>query len=563
MKNTIKIIYNYLKKNKKNSINLFVFLSLIGAILEILSFSTIIPITGIIIKGSDLWLNEYFNLKKFINLNTREEYLIFSVFLFVLVFLIRTFFLSFLSWYQNKFIYKLQGEISDKIYQNCIDANLLWHLKNNSSKIIQSIVSEVNIFSLAVGSFLFLITDFIIIVSISICLIFVDVKLTFLLIFTLSIYFIYIEKIFRKKLYNWGVKRQYFEEKRIVALQESLLGILNVKIYSVKTQLLKYFENLTKNSLVFAFYVTAFQHIVKMFFEFFIVLSIFVVIFTSFYFLELNVDETSQILGIYVIISLRLLPVSSRLLASVQNLNYAKPSVIITKKYLDLDIVKKENKKKYNFKKSIEFKNVEFGYESNKIFKGLNIKILKKDFLGIYGPSGSGKTTFLMLITSLLAPKKGMILIDKQKLFENSTNWINRIGYVPQKVYLNNESIEKNIIYSSKNIKDYKYKLEHAILNAGLSINMLQRKVGENGSNLSGGQMQRVGIARALFREPSILILDEPTNSLDKNNIKNLLKTLKIIKKNIPIVVVSHDLKFLQKACNKIYKVASEKLKKN
>ncbi len=563
MKYTTKIIYKYLKDNKKNSISLFVFLSLIGAILEVLSFSTIIPITALIINGSDLWINEYFNIKKFINLNTREEYLIFSVFLFVLVFFIRTLFLSFLSWYQNKFIYKLQGEISGKIYQKCIDANLLWHLKNNSSKIIQSVVSEVNIFSLAMGSFLFFITDLIIIVTISVCLIFIDLKLTFLLIFTLSIYFIYVQKIFRKKLYNWGVKRQYFEEKRIETLQESFLGILNTKIYSAKTQLLKYFENLTKNSLVFAFYVTAFQYIVKMFFEFFVVLSIFVVIFTSFYFLELNVDETSQILGIYVIVSLRLLPVSSRLLASVQNLNYAKPSVIITKKYLDLDIVKKENKKKYNFKKSIEFKNVEFGYESNKIFKGLNIKILKKDFLGIYGPSGSGKTTFLMLITSLLAPKKGMILIDKQKLFENSTNWINRIGYVPQKVYLNNESIEKNIIYSNENIKDYKYKLEHATLNAGLSINMLQRKVGENGSNLSGGQMQRVGIARALFREPSILILDEPTNSLDKNNIKNLLKTLKIVKKNIPIVVVSHDLKFLQKACNKIYKVASEKLKKN
>ena len=563
MKKSIKIIYSFLKINKKNSLGLFIFLSLIGAILEIVNFSLIIPITSILINDSNLWLNDYFNIKKLIDLDTREEYLIFSISLFVLIFFLRTLFLSFLAWYQNRFAYKIQEEISDKIYENCIDASLSWHVNNNSSKIIQTMVSEINIFSVSVASFLFLITDTIIIISIGLSLLFVDIKLTFLLIITLVLYFANIQKIFKKKLFNWGVKRQYFEEKRVKALQESFLGILNTKIYSIKKKLLSVFKNFTKNSLIYAFYVAAYQYILKLFFEFYIVFSIFIVLVLSFFLSNITVDEASQILSIYIIISLRMLPVASRLLASIQSINYGKQSIFITKKYLDLDFVKKVNKTKYYLNNNINFKNVSFSYENKKIFENLNLKIFKNDFIGIYGQSGVGKSTFLMLLTSLLYPNKGVISIDNQRLFENSIDWISKIGYVPQRVFLNNETIEKNIVYGSESKKNYKQSLNNSLIKVGLKNNFLKKKVGENGSNLSGGQIQRVGIARALFRQPSILILDEPTNNLDEQNVKNLLNTLKIINKNIPIVVVSHDLKFLQKSCNRIYRISYEKLIKH
>ena len=562
LKKILKIIYSYLIKNKKKSLILFIFFSIIGAILEILSFSSIIPLTSFIIKDSNLWINEYFDLKKIVSFNTQEEYLFFGISLFVLIFFIRTLFLSFLSWYQNKFIYRLQEEVCDKIYKNCIDASLLWHVKNNTSKIIQTIVSEVNIFSLSVGWFLFLITDLIILATIAFCLIFVNAKLTILLVFTFLLYFLILQKFFKKKLFEWGVNRQYFEEKRIQSLQESFLGILNTKIYSKKEQLLKSFKDLTKNSLIYAFYVSAYQNILKLFFEFFVVFSIFVLVFAGFYILNFKANEISQLLGIYVIVSLRLLPVTSRLLASIQNLNYGKRSIFITKKYLNLGIVKKINRKKYKFKTNIEFRNIEFDYDTQKIFHNLNIKIQKKDFLGIHGPSGCGKTTFLKLLTSLLSPQKGFIFIDKKKLLENSYDWISQIGYVPQKVYLNDQTVEENIVYNNKLNLNYKDKLNNVLSKSGLDVDMLKKNVGENGSKLSGGQIQRVGIARALFREPSILIVDEPTNGLDKKNIENLHKTFRIINKTIPILMVSHEINFLKKSCNKIYEVVSGKLKK-
>ena len=179
---------------------------------------------------------------------------------------------------------------------------------------------------------------------------------------------------------------------------------------------------------------------------------------------------------------------------------------------------------------TLNFDDISFSYKNHEklVLKGLNFQLKKGEKIAIVGETGSGKTTLLNLISSLLYPKSGKIIINKQKELDYSSNIRNNIGYVSQSVYLSDNSILFNITFqnkiSSKEMRDLTSVLESLNLNKinNQPIN-LESPIGERGAKLSGGQIQRVGIARALFRDPSIMILDEATNALDNETEKKFL----------------------------------------
>ncbi len=212
-----------------------------------------------------------------------------------------------------------------------------------------------------------------------------------------------------------------------------------------------------------------------------------------------------------------------------------------------------------DFTKNLIIENLNFGYSDLKkeVINNINIHINFGNFLGVSGVSGSGKTTLLSIILGLLKPDKGNIIVDGTNVFNNIRAWQAVIGYVPQNLYLIDDTIQNNIALGTLK-EDLNLDLLNKVINLACLEDLINdlpggihTNIGEKGIGLSGGQRQRIGIARALYRQPKLLILDEFTNALDKKLEEKILNNIYGLKKNVTGIIVSHDNNVLQN-CDKI-----------
>jgi ABC-type bacteriocin/lantibiotic exporter with double-glycine peptidase domain len=275
-------------------------------------------------------------------------------------------------------------------------------------------------------------------------------------------------------------------------------------------------------------------------------------------------------IGLYGIAMFRLLPSCNRILNCVNQVRYYFPNIekIYNEVfYIKVTNIKQEPLDNFSFKDSLVFNNVTFSYPDTKknILENINLKIKKNEMIGIAGSSGSGKSTLLNLLTYLLKPNSGSIFVDSKPIEKVYVSFRKKIGYVPQKIYLTDESLIKNIIFG-QDIKDYNYNsfwdcIERSNL-MELVKNLPDKEntiIGERGSKLSGGQQQRVGIARALYKKPDIIIFDEATSALDKKSEKEILETISNLKDKVTVIIVSHNFDVLD-CCQRIIKIENGKL---
>lgn len=265
----------------------------------------------------------------------------------------------------------------------------------------------------------------------------------------------------------------------------------------------------------------------------------------------------------------RIMPSVSIIIASINNMVFAKPAVdaeyerLLKARNNNLEV---ESKEKYEtermtFYDSIYLKNVSWKYpKSNKyIFKDLNFQIKKGDCIALIGASGAGKTTLADVILGLLKPEKGEILIDGRNIFEIPRQWCRLVGYVPQSVYLIDDTIRNNVLFGMDESDDEKIwsALEQAQMKTFVESlpQKLETIVGERGVKISGGQRQRIAIARALYYNPQILVLDEATSALDTETETSVMEAIEILQGKKTIIIVAHRLDTIRK-CNKIYEVA-------
>ena len=201
----------------------------------------------------------------------------------------------------------------------------------------------------------------------------------------------------------------------------------------------------------------------------------------------------------------------------------------------------------------------------HKIIKECNIEIKKGEKIGLVGPSGSGKSTLINLILGLIKPSSGEISVDNINIQKNLNSWHNQIGYIPQEIYLLDDTITKNITLGLNEDLVDKEKVKNALHAAEIFqfVNSLpdglETMVGDRGVKLSGGQRQRIGIARALYRNPSIIILDEATNALDNETENKFIKNIFNLGKDKSLLISTHKLSTL-KNCDKIYNINNGKI---
>ena len=563
-----KIYFLFEKKRLFLLIIIFIF-SIIAMLLETIGIGLLIPLVMTVSDSNFLQNNsEIINKIPFISDIEQDQLITVASFIFISFYIIKIFFLGLLNYLNAFFIQTQEVYLRNRLLKHYLFLPYTFHLKRNSSSLIRNIVSEVGYFTAILGSVLNLTTDILIATGLCIFLLFYNFKTAVLVIFIFFIGGYLFDFFVKSKLKRWGESRLFHTEKLFKALQESLGGIREIIIYGKYNEFLNFFNYHNYNHSIIRKLITFTSSLPRLWYE---ILAISILLFLLI--LNLGEKKISDIITLLIIFSaasLRLMPITNRIVISVQNLRTYKPSIdILFNEFKKNFIVseKSNNTKEIILKNSLKIQNVFFQYDLKEklALNNVNLEIKKNEITGIFGKSGSGKTTLLDIILGILKPNNGKVLIDGVDIHNNIRSYQKIIGYVSQNLFLIDDTLEKNIAFGLKDNEIDNLKLRDSIKKSALNnyIDNLKYGIktlaGERGARMSGGQKQRIAIARALYFLPSILILDEATNALDKKTEDEILQTIKNLKGKITIIMVSHKLSSL-KFCDKIIKLDCGKI---
>lgn len=550
---------------------IIIILSVFAMLFETAGITLVIPFISIFLYNENIFdiLSNYSLFVFLIDLTFNQ--LIFFILIFIfLFFLLKMIYLVFFSYFQSKFSYDLVAHFSFYLYQVYLLKPYSFHLDNKSSKLIQNIVPEMkNFHQYIIMPLNILVAESFIIIGLAFLIFIIEPKGFIILLFSSSLLFGAYYYLIKNKLYSLGSNRIFYDNLRIKNVQNSFNGIKEIKIFQKEKEFLNLYKFFNINSANAGKIHQTVENFPRIFIEFFGVIAI--IFFTYIFLNQTNTNLTIiEKFGLFGLAFFRLIPSINRILMSVQNIRYGKSIIdeliIELKNKQQLVTLIQPNSTKTEFNKLI-FKNVSFSYDNanNKIFEDFNFKIQRGDVIGICGASGSGKTTFINLLLGLIKPTKGIIEFNDMNLKDNYANWYSLISYVPQHLFLHDESILKNITFnfSDKTFDEellqksiQKSQIREFILKLPEGINT---NVGEKGVKISGGQLQRIGIARAIYKNSEILIFDESTNSLDNKVEKELMNDIYNLSKNKTAIIVSHNISIL-KECDKIYQLIDGKL---
>ena len=571
-KNSIRL----LDKKQRIKFALISFLSLVGALLETLGVGIIIPFLTIFLeKGNELFLDHTFlsNLFSPDNFNFLKGYnpIIYGSLIILIIFTLKNCYLLYLQWYNAKFTLDIETSLSKRLLDIYLSQQYTFHLKRNSANLIRNIKEEVVYFRTRILNQIFLLfIEFFTITFILILLLIINPKASiFAISFMVFASFIYLS-FTKKKIKSLAVQRLQHDATRLKSLQHSFTGIKQIKVSNTENFFSKIFnyhnEKSNYSTVTHDFIVQIPRYVL----EVFAICSLFILILV-FFRQNLNYNELIPLLGIYAVASFKILPSANRLTQALNQIRSGVPTLeLLVNEFKNLKLVQRNTNQIDNIEfQNLKIENLNFAYSKNKnVLHKVHLEIAKGEIVGIIGNSGSGKSTLIDLITGLLSPSSGSIYINGKKLGENLGSWLNIIGYVPQEIFILDDTLEKNITFGSENKKRSKFQIEEILKLLELDglvkslPNGLETNLNERGTRISGGQKQRIGIARALFNNPDIIILDEATNALDKDLENKILNNLKKLDRKT-IIIISHNLENFKKNCNKILEVKDGLVKIN
>lgn len=571
----LKKFFSILEKKDKKTFFVIVFFMAIAGFLEILSVGILIPFLSFLLDPALLLEHEivlkYFSFITKIENQKLIYLLLFSI--FICFFLKAIFFIWFL-YQKNKFIFSFSDNLTIKLFSSYITKPYSLYLDDSSHNQLSTCINEIRVFQIGILIAGIEFLSEMIITCFLIALLFVANPFAALSILFIGLILFTLFQLFtKKKIYKWGEIRQRNESIMVEKVQQSYNGLKEILVYLKESFFLKTFENIVRETSIINIKKQTLIDIPKTIIEIFAII-IFIVVIIIIYKFNSNPSYFIPILGLYVGVSFKLMPALNRIIVSSQNIRNALVSLDkitdeVNKYYENVEFInelKKNQVIELKYEKSILINNISFKYPSkNKnLFEDLKLEIKNGETIGIKGKSGEGKSTLINMICGFIIPNTGSITVDGVNIKENVRGWRSIIGFIPQSTYLFNGTIKENICFSKNDDIDensFKKVLKMSQLN-DLIDNSPKREntlVGERGILLSGGQAQRIALARCLYRNPKVLILDEATSSLDDVNEQKIIESIKLLKGKKTIIIVSHRESTLS-FCDKIYHLEDKNL---
>ena len=565
---TVNKVWALLASKEKQRAIILMFLMLIGMVLEMLGVGMVVPAVALLIH--DEISTAYPALNPILNMlgnPTQETLMIYGMLVLISVYLAKTFFLAYLAWQQNHFAYDVQKKLSQQLFTIYLRQPYTFHLQRNSAQLIQNIINEVSLYSGRIMiPLLLLITESMVLLGIGILLLMFEPIGALIVILVLGSASFGFHLSTRSKISHWGKIRLVHEGLRLQHLQQGLGGAKEVKLLGREKEFLAQFNiHNSQSARVSALQITL-QQLPRLWLELLAVIGLAIIVLSM---LAQGKDMSGimPVLGLFAAAAFRLMPSVNRILSSVQSLRYGFPVIDTLYKELMLDAPDFSTSSSENqsvFQNDICLTDVSFTYTGaqSPALKCLSMNIKLGESIGFIGSSGSGKSTLVDIVLGLLEPDSGKVEVDYKNIQQNLRSWQNQIGYVPQSIYLTDDTLMRNIAFGLSNDDIDESSVWNAIKAAQLDEYVaglpdgIQTIVGERGIRLSGGQRQRIGIARALYHDPAILVLDEATSALDEATEKDVMKAVNALHGKKTLILIAHRLTTV-KNCDRLYRLES------
>lgn len=555
-----KYIYSEISKNFRFKFFLLCFLMIISALLELGSIASLVPFLQKILfvkqESKVIFFDDFFTDYKFYQEN---KFLIITIFFIGFILLSLLIRISVLKLTFN--FTKIIGlHFSRLVVKKTLDLSYMKYTSLNSSNLVAMLETKIDRLVDFVYHTLEVLSSLTILLFIFAGLVVINTKISIITFIFLFFCYFAMFKRYKKKMINLGDEYAIGLSNRVKTIQEIFGSFRLLKIDQsisrtfFNIQFLKFDENIRSALAKLSFLGTFPRYFIEG-------VAIIIISLLAFFLIKKGIYPQEVIvlsLGVIAFAAQKLLPLSQKIYYSFSHMLAHKQSVLDVVDFLDIKTDTKivTNNKELSFNKSIILKDIKFEYltkKKNIIFENVNLKIEKKSKICILGKTGSGKSTFVDLIIGLLKPDNGQILVDETNIEDTLVSWQKKISYVPQTTFLTDTTILENITFGIKYSDINFKKLDKAIKIANLEnmINnlpqKLQTKIGERGVMLSGGQVQRLGLARAFYKDFEILILDESTNALDSDTENIVYSNIKTEFADKTIFSITHNIELSKK----------------
>lgn len=536
---------------------------------ETLSIGAIFPFMALVIDPTGISNSGHFPAKMILagqNIFGHHFVSVLALGLF-LTFLFKNFLLYFLVVFENKVIFRNMTYSETKLFTRYLEAPLLYHLSANTSNLIRNVTLEIGtLFNSFLRSTFSIMVDFMMVIAILALLILVSPGITLGTFIVLGLTSYFFNHIFGSWFSQYGLVRQQAAAKLIQWINQGLGGIKEIKVLKCEGYFAQQYMKSAKQHREAEAKFNSLSNVPKLFFEVLAVTAMLtlIVILTWSHSSRQNIIP---LIAMFSMAGMRLAPAFNRIMGQMGILKYYQPALdLVSRELRHLDSIEKiiipHNPSTSSLQNGLHLDFVSFRYPNQErdALKKITLDISTHEAIGVIGESGAGKTTLINVILGLIQPTRGAAYIDGVPLDETIKKGGRFIGYVPQEIFLSDDTIRNNVAYGLHADEIQEEKVWRALQLAHLDIFVkslsegLDTVVGERGARISGGQKQRIGIARALYSEPKLLILDEPTSALDSETEKEIAAAIDTIAADKMVIMITHRHELLEH-CDRIYRM--------
>jgi len=555
-----------LSKREKILLLPLILLGFFSSLLEMFAIVMILPVFEIIFSGNmEKYINiinTYFYFPEFYEEKISKSFILVLV---LIIFIIKNILLGIINYITTKYFFNINYRISNELFNKYLNSNYSFFITNKSEEFLRKVYHDTDAIKTYLISAQILFVEILFVLLLFLFLFITNREITIFIILIFLISFLIYSFLFKKKIMNLG---KIFQDS-IGGLQNvvinGVLGIKDIITYNMENWFSDQFKNLSKQTIFSQFKLVFLTSLPRFYLELIVVMSI---IIPMIFFINFNLDiqKSLPIISLFAVSLFRMIPSANKILSSYNNIKFSK--VFIDTYTSDLNKINHINKLKeqklFDFQNILEFKNLKYTYSKSniEILKNINLVIKKNQTTLITGPNGSGKSTLLNIISGLISITDGQILLDSKEIKLNRY-WAKQLSYVQQNSFLLNKTIRENIVTDAHKDLNKIDKKKLKDIEETLNLNKvfenfpekLDSNVGYNGEKLSGGQKQILSIARALYKDGKIIILDEPSSALDEESKNILVNLLLKIKNKKTIIIVSHELELFNNCTDTVLDV--------
>jgi len=562
---TVRIVWNLFTRKDRVAFVRIVLLIVVGTLLEGLSLGVVVPVVAVLTQED--YKQKYPFLVEIFGELSREEMIAAVVISMVFIYVLRSLFLIYILLVRRKFTVSLFRRLSTELFSRYLSQPYEFHLQRNSSTLIRNVRNANSVITSGVDPFFVLLSDGLVSVFLLCLLLYFEFVGTLLTVLIFTVFTGTFQLVTSKKIDSLGAQYEFHETKLIQQTQEGLDGVKEIKVLGREGKALASFGDRVFLSSQAIFRYRLLLALPRMYLE---IMTISAIAFLVMIMLarESRLENIVGVLALFAAVAFRVMPSINGLIIASQTLFFNRTAFALVHDDLQLkDYFLDQEHKNSPFANSLELHDVSFQYPTaaRTSLQNVSLVVRRGEAVGFVGPSGAGKSTLVDVILGLFAPTAGEVRVDGHNIQENLRNWQNQIGYVPQSIYLTDDTLRRNVAFglSDENIDDKL--VAEAIRLAQLDAfveslpDRLETVVGERGVRLSGGQRQRIGIARALYHNPSVLVLDEATSSLDTPTEHGVMQAVQALQGTKTVIIVAHRLSTVE-YCDRLYRIEDSRI---